>query len=80
MASYCVDRLTEQARRVLVYVQEQARRLDCNLIGMEHLLLGLVREGVAAGVLGSLGVSLPEAPRSGATVDWRAGAGIGACG
>lgn len=54
------DRLTDGARRVLVFAQEEARRLNHNYIGTEHLLLGLVREqeGIAAGVLHSLGSSL----------------------
>ena len=54
------ERFTERARRVVVLAQEEARRLDHNWIGTEHLLLGLIREGdgVAAKVLESLGISL----------------------
>src|SRR5829696_4047054 len=56
------DKFTERARKVLQLAQEEARRLNHNYIGTEHLLLGLVREGegIAAGVLESLGVSLDK--------------------
>jgi len=52
------DKFTERARRVLSLAQEEAQRFQHNYIGTEHLLLGLVREseGVAAKVLGNLGV------------------------
>jgi ATP-dependent Clp protease ATP-binding subunit ClpA len=54
------DMFTERARRVLSLAQEESRRFQHNYIGTEHLLLGLVREGegVAAKVLGSMGVEL----------------------
>src|SRR5256712_224178 len=54
------DKFTERARRVLTLAQEEAQRLNPHYIGTEHLLLGLVREGegIAAGVLESLGVNL----------------------
>src|SRR5206468_2587191 len=54
------DKFTERARRVLTLAQEEAQRFNHNYIGTEHLLLGLVREGegIAAGVLESLGVNL----------------------
>ena len=54
------DKFTERARQVLSLAQEEAQRFNHNYIGTEHLLLGLVREGegIAAGVLESLGVSL----------------------
>ena len=54
------ERFTDRARRVLVLAQEEARLLEHNFIGTEHLLLGLVAEdeGVAAHALRSLGVSL----------------------
>ena len=54
------DKFTERARKVLSYAQEEAQRFQHNYIGTEHLLLGLVREGegVAAKVLGNLGVEL----------------------
>src|SRR3954451_24073350 len=54
------DTFTERARKVLQLAQEEAQRFNHNYIGTEHLLLGLVREGegVAAKVLGNLGVEL----------------------
>lgn len=53
------ERFTEPSRRVVVLAQEEARMLDHNYIGTEHLLLGLIKEGngVAAKALESLGVS-----------------------
>jgi len=56
------DRFTERARRVLSLSQEEARSFQHNYIGTEHLLLGLVLEGggVAARVLGNLGVELDK--------------------
>src|ERR671928_184783 len=56
------DKFTERARKVLQLAQEEAQRFNHNYIGTEHLLLGLVREGegIAAGVLESLGVSLEK--------------------
>ena len=55
------ERFTDRARRVMVLAQEEARMLNHNHIGTEHLLLGLIHEGegVAAQALESLGVSLP---------------------
>jgi ATP-dependent Clp protease ATP-binding subunit ClpC len=54
--------LTPRAKRVIELAIDEARRLGHNYIGTEHLLLGLVREGegIAAGVLESLGVSLDK--------------------
>ena len=54
------ERFTDRARRVVVLAQEEARLLDHNYIGTEHILLGLVREGegVAARALESLHISL----------------------
>jgi ATP-dependent Clp protease ATP-binding subunit ClpC len=54
------ERFTDRARRVVVLAQEEARLLNHNYIGTEHILLGLVREGegVAAQALESLHVSL----------------------
>src|SRR6478672_8373070 len=54
------DKVTERAGKVLQLAQEEAQRFNHNYIGTEHLLLGLVREGegVAAKVLGNLGVEL----------------------
>src|ERR687884_1954440 len=56
------DKFTERARKVLQLAQEEAQRFNHHYIGTEHLLLGLVREGegIAAGVLESLGVSLDK--------------------
>jgi ATP-dependent Clp protease ATP-binding subunit ClpA len=57
------ERFTDRARTVVVYAQEEARLLDHNYIGTEHLLLGLLREGggVAAQVVTSAGLSLEAA-------------------
>ena len=54
------ERFTDRARRVLVLAQEEARLLNHNFIGTEHILLGLIHEGegVAAKALESLGITL----------------------
>ena len=54
------ERFTDRARRVVVLAQEEARLLDHNFIGTEHLLLGLVHEGqgVAVRALEALSISL----------------------
>ena len=54
------ERFTDRARRVVVLAQEEARMLDHNWIGTEHILLGLIHEGqgVAAEALTALGISL----------------------
>jgi|GEM_PF-3514704 len=54
--------LTPRAKRVIELAVDEARRLNHHYLGTEHLLLGLVREGegIAAGVLESLGVSLEK--------------------
>jgi len=54
------ERFTDRARRVVVLAQEEARTLDHDCIGTEHILLGLIREGdgYAARSLESLGISL----------------------
>jgi ATP-dependent Clp protease ATP-binding subunit ClpC len=54
------ERFTDRARRVVVLAQQEARRLDHNYIGTEHILLGLIHEGegVAARALKALGISL----------------------
>ena len=59
------ERFTDRARRVVVLAQEEARLLNHNYIGTEHILLGLIHEGEggAAKGLESLGISL-EAVRS----------------
>lgn len=57
------ERFTDQGRRVLVFAQEEARGLNHNFIGTEHILLGLIREneGVAAHALAQLGITLETA-------------------
>jgi ATP-dependent Clp protease ATP-binding subunit ClpA len=59
------ERFTDQARRVVVLAQEEARLLNHNYVGTEHLLLGLIHEGqgVAAEALELLGIRL-EAVRA----------------
>jgi hypothetical protein len=59
------ERFTDRARRVVVLAQDEARLLNHNYIGTEHLLLGLLseRDGVACEALESLGVSLEAARR-----------------
>src|SRR5947207_2376648 len=54
------ERFTDRARRVVVLAQEEARMLNHNYIGTEHILLGLIHEGegVAAKALESLGIML----------------------
>jgi ATP-dependent Clp protease ATP-binding subunit ClpC len=54
------ERFTDQARRVVVQAQEEARTLGHNYIGTEHILLGLLSEpdGLAARALSSLEISL----------------------
>ena len=53
------ERFTDQARRTVVLAQEEARMLNHNYIGTEHILLGLIHEGtgIAAKALESLGVT-----------------------
>ena len=60
------ERFTDRARRVVVHAQREARSLDHDHIGVEHLLLGLLgeAEGSAARALGELGIDL-EACRAG---------------
>ena len=57
--------LTPRAKKVIELAVDEARRLGHHYIGTEHLLLGLIREGegIAAGVLESLGVNLERARR-----------------
>src|ERR1044071_8792263 len=54
------NRFTESAQRVILIAQEEAKRLNHDYVGTEHLLLGLIAlgEGVAAQVLANLGVDL----------------------
>ena len=56
------ERFTDRARRVIVLAQEEARMLNHNYIGTEHILLGLIQEGegVAAKALESMGISLED--------------------
>jgi ATP-dependent Clp protease ATP-binding subunit ClpC len=70
------ERFTDQARRVVVQAQEEARTLGHNYIGTEHILLGLLseREGLAAQALSSLGISLDAAREQVVEI---AGAGTG---
>ncbi len=57
---FMFGRFTERAQQVLVLAQEEAKRLNHNFIGTEHLLLGLGREGsgIAARALQNMGVDL----------------------
>src|SRR5881396_448564 len=59
-ATKMFERFTDRARRVVVLAQEEARMLNHNYIGTEHVLLGLIHEGegVAAKALQSLNISL----------------------
>jgi ATP-dependent Clp protease ATP-binding subunit ClpC len=60
MGNAVFERFTDRARRAVVRAQEEARTLNHDFIGTEHLLLGLVGEGhgVAAKALESLGISM----------------------
>jgi len=60
MGNAVFEKFTDRARRVVVRAQEEARALNHDFIGTEHILLGLVGEGqgVAAKALESLGVSM----------------------
>ena len=67
------ERFTDRARRVVVLAQEEARMLNHNYIGTEHILLGLIHEGegVAAKALESLGISLDAVrEQAGAIREW----------
>lgn len=57
------ERYTEKARQVVVLAQDEARTLKHNYIGTEHILLGLLREeeGLAARVLGEVGINVVDA-------------------
>ncbi|HHV43628.1 MAG TPA: ATP-dependent Clp protease ATP-binding subunit [Firmicutes bacterium] len=56
------SRFTERAQRTIIFSQEEARRLGHNVVGTEHILLGLIKEGdgVAAKALQSLGIRLDQ--------------------
>jgi hypothetical protein len=58
------ERFTDRARRVVVLAQEEARLLNHNYIGTEHILLGLIHEGgVAASALAALDIDLNSVRR-----------------
>ncbi len=59
-------RYTERAQKVLMLAEKEARRLNHNYIGTEHLLLGLIQEGqgVAAKALRSIGINLDQVRQS----------------
>ena len=59
------ERFTDRARRVIVLAQEEARALNHNYMGTEHILLGLIKEGegVAAKALESMGINLDDVRR-----------------
>ena len=59
------ERFTDRSRRVVVLAQEEARMLNREYVGTEHILLGLIREdgGVAAQALESLGITEDAARR-----------------
>ncbi|MBB5781022.1 Clp protease N-terminal domain-containing protein [Nonomuraea jabiensis] len=59
------EKLTDRARRVVVLSQDEAKMLNHDYIGTEHLLLGLIREGegVGATVLKNMGLSLEDLRR-----------------
>ena len=59
------ERFTDRARRVIVLAQQEARDLNHNYIGTEHILLGLIQEGegVAAKALESMGINLDDVRR-----------------
>jgi ATP-dependent Clp protease ATP-binding subunit ClpC len=59
------ERFTDRAKRVMVLAQEEARMLNHNYIGTEHMLLGLIHEGdgVAAKALETLNISLEAVRR-----------------
>jgi ATP-dependent Clp protease ATP-binding subunit ClpA len=62
MVGVMFERFTDRARRVVVLAQEEARRLQHNYIGTEHILLALIREqdGIAARALDRFGLNLNE--------------------
>lgn len=57
------EKFTDEARRVVVFAQEESRQLHHSYIGTEHLLLGILRvdDGVAAAILADARVTLPDA-------------------
>src|SRR5258708_40090849 len=67
---FMFERFTNRARHVVVLAQEEARQLQHNYIGTEHILLGLLGEpgGVAAQALDRVGMSLAGAREGGKAV------------
>lgn len=59
------ERFTDRARTVMQLADREARRLNHEYIGTDHILLGLIAEeaGVAGAVLANLGIDLPKARR-----------------
>ncbi len=57
------QRFTQRARRIIMWGQEEAGKLNSSHVGTEHLLLGLIREneGVGAQLLLKMGISLEQA-------------------
>lgn len=55
-------KFTERAQKVIAYAQEEARRLNHNVVGTEHILMGLLREGegIAAKALQNMGLDLKQ--------------------
>ena len=55
-------KFTERAQKVIAYAQEEARRLNHNVVGTEHLLMGLLREGegIGAKALKNMGLDLKQ--------------------
>jgi ATP-dependent Clp protease ATP-binding subunit ClpC len=66
------ERFTDRARRVVVEAQDEARTLNHNYMGTEHILLGLIHEGQGTGAkaLESLGISLDTRSRRGPRRCW----------
>ncbi len=60
-------RLTPRAENVIAFSTQEARNLNHNFVGTEHLLLGLVREkdGIAAEILNNLGATLERSCETG---------------
>jgi len=56
------NRFTEKAKKVILLAREEAKRLDHDYLGTEHILLGLIREGegVGAAALQNLGIDLAQ--------------------
>ena len=72
------NRFTERARRVILLAREEAKRLDHDYLGTEHILLGLIREGegVGATALQQLGADLAHVREEVEKVVGRGGGGL----